>query len=117
MGTVRNNMTIVHHYIYEEISRVRDNAVTYFEAIIKNYGIDYNVDESMVSPILKSPVIGEYSFVIMGDCANNGWDMSEDFAKYRRIWVEQQVHNVQNIVIVNFGENDPEAFCEEILKC
>lgn len=114
MGTIRNRMTIVHHYDFEEISKVRENAVAYFEAVLKDYAMDdYKADESMVSPILMSPVNGEYSFVIMGDCSKSGWDMSEDFIKRRRIWAEQQAYNVQNIVIVNFGE-DGDAFCEEI---
>jgi len=115
MGTIRNKMTIVHHYTFEEISKVREDAVAYFEAVMENYDMDdYKVGESMVSPILTSPINGEYSFVIMGDCSKEGWDMSADFEKHRRIWAMQQKRNVQNIVIVNFGEDDPDAYCEEI---
>lgn len=91
MGRIRNNMTIIHHYDYERISKVRENAVTYFESTVKEYDIDYNVGESMVSPILKSPVNDEYSFVIMGDCSKSGYDLAEYFDKRRRAWAKQQV--------------------------
>lgn len=97
MGTIRNRMTIVHHYNLEEITRVRESAVAYFETVMQDYDTEYNVGESMVSTILTSPVNGEYSFVIMGDCSKDGWDMSEDFVKYRRKWVEQEVDNVQTL--------------------
>ena len=70
----------------------------------------------MVSPILKSPVNGEYSFVIMGDCFKDG-AIFDDFMLHRKIWAIQELHKMQNIVIVNFGEEDTEAFCEEISRC
>lgn len=114
MGTIRNRMTIVYHYNFEEITKVRESAIMYFESIMQGYNIDYNVRESMVSPILASPVNGEYSFVIMGDCSKLGWNMSEDFEKHRLKWAKQEAGNVQNIIILDFGEGDQKAFCEEI---
>lgn len=78
------------------------------------YNNGYSVKESMISLVLKSPVNGEYSFVIMGDCFKSGSDLSKEYALHRGLWASRELHNVRNVVIVNFGEDDPVAFCEEI---
>lgn len=114
MGTIRNRMTIIHHYDLNEITQVRESAIIYFSEIMKDYNIDYIVETDMVSPILKSPINGEYSFVIMGDCSKLCWEMSDEFDKYRRAWIKEQVNNVQNILIASFGEGDEPAYIEEI---
>lgn len=114
MGEIINRMTIIHHYDLNEITQVRESAIAYFSEIMKNYDIDYIVETDMVSPILKSPINGEYSFVIMGDCSKSGWEMSNEFDKYRRTWAKKQVYNVQNILIASFGEGDASAYIEEI---
>jgi len=114
MGTIRNKMTIIHHYNKEEIAKIREYAVAYFQSVCDEEFEDYNVNESMVSPILKSPVNGEYSFVIMGDCSKDGWDISERFEKYRMKWAKEAAVDAQNVVIVNFGEGDAGAFCDDV---
>jgi len=113
MGTIRNRMTIIHHYDLAEIKEVRKNAIAYFSEIMKEYNDEYKVSEDMVSPILTSPMNGEYSFVIMGDCSKLGWEMSENFEKHRNKWVKEQVPKVQNIIIADFGEGDYPALIEE----
>lgn len=119
MGTIRNRMIIIHHYNLDEITQVRESAIAFFSEVMKDYKkkyIDekYIVGTDMVSPILKSPVNGEYSFVIMGDCSKLGWKMSDEFDKYRRAWAKEQIHNVQHVLIASFGTGDASALIEEI---
>lgn len=107
-------MTIVHHYDLEEIKKVRESAIAYFREITREYCEDYDVNTDMISPILTSPINGEYSFVIMGDCSKLGWEASNEFDKFRHIWTKKQAGNVQNILIADFGEGDTPAYIEEV---
>lgn len=113
MGTIRNRMTIVHHYDLDEIKKVRENAIDVFQKVAALYNKNYNVAVDMVSPILTSPVNEEFSFVIMGDCSKSGWDMSNTFEETRQKWVKEQAKNVANICIADFSDDEP-AFIEEI---
>jgi hypothetical protein len=50
----------------------------------------------------------EYTFVINGDCSKIGWKTSERFHEARMEWCEKHKHDVQNIIVINFGEdNEP----------
>lgn len=47
----------------------------------------------------------------MEDCFKNGWEVSNDFKKYRD---ERILKNkAQNILVADFGEGDVEAYIEE----
>lgn len=72
MGTIRNRMVIVHHYSAEIIEIMRKDAIEHFQKLVKedDPNTKYIVSNSMVSPILTSPINGEYSFVIMGTVQN-----------------------------------------------
>lgn len=113
MGTIRNRLTIVHDYDRNRINETRKNAVKYFEQFIQNEfpDFEYDVNTQMISPILKSFVNAEYTFVIMGDCSKSGWETSEKFERCREEWIRQ--NKAQNIFVVNFGEGDADAFVEE----
>ncbi|MBQ0113059.1 MAG: hypothetical protein KBT03_08015 [Bacteroidales bacterium] len=110
MGTIRNRMTIVHGWEYEKIREVRNNAISSFQTL---FGNDYDVEKYMVSQLLESPINGEFSFVIMGDCSKNGWDKSEELKEFRMKWAKSQLKYVQNIVIVDLGEGD-DSFLEDV---
>ena len=114
MGTVRNRLTIVHDFDLDRITEVRKDAVRYFQNLIdKEFVIDYDVDFQMVSPILKSFVNGEYTFVIMGDCSKLGWETSKRYEQYRNEWINKNKGVCQNILVADFGEGDQEAFITE----
>lgn len=81
-----------------------------------NYGDDYDVTKNMISSILRSPINGEYSFVIMGDCSKDGWEMSESFKVFRYKWAEKHISTVKNILIVDFGEGDTPAYVEDMTR-
>lgn len=116
MGTIRNRMTIIYHWDFEEIKQVHEDALACFEELMNDYRNieDYDVAEKMISPILQSPINAEYSFVIMGDCSKIGWEMSESFERFRYEWVKKHISTVKNILIVDFGEGDLPAYIEEI---
>lgn len=111
MGTIRNEMTIVHHWNRDELEKVRKDAIKEFGQIISPDIIveDYVNEciENMISPIMKSYVNQEYTFAINGDCSKIGWKMSEQFHEARIKWCEKHKYDVQNIIVINFGEDDP----------
>lgn len=115
MGTIRNRLTIIHDYDEERINKVRESAVEYFTEVVQEevFSGKYDVNTQMISPILSSIINGEYTFVIMGDCSKLGWDTSENFEKYREEWITQNKEIVQNILVVDFGEGDQDAFVTE----
>ncbi len=49
----------------------------------------------------------------MGDCSKLGWETSEIFEKHREEWISQNKEIMQNILVVDFGEGDLDAFVTE----
>ena len=113
MGTIRNRLTIVNDYNFDRITNTRQNAVEYFGKIMRDEFDfpDYDVNTQMISPILPSVVNGIYTFVIMGDCSKDGWELSNDFKKYRDEWIRK--NKGLNILVADFGEGDAEAYIKE----
>jgi hypothetical protein len=105
MGTVRNEMTIVHHWKKDELEKVREDAITFFNKVA-----DENVDDSMISPIMQSYINSEYTFIINGECSKIGWGPSERFHEARMRWCEKHKNDVQNIIVINFGEGDEPCY-------
>lgn len=103
MGTIRNEMTIVHHYKKDELEKVREDAIQVFGQI----GIVGEFIDGMISPIMESYINQEYTFVINGDCSKIGWPASEQFHETRIKWCEKHRQDAQNIVVINFGEDTP----------
>lgn len=99
MGTIRNRVTLVHHWNLEEITKLRDDAIKTFETDLELHGI--------VGPIMTSLFNLEYTFMINGDCSKNGWGTSEQFIGIRKEWCEKHKNNGAAIVVVNFGEDYP----------
>ena len=99
MGTIRNEMTIVHHWKKDELEKVREDAIKFFNVV------ENGISDLMVSPIMTSYINSEYTFVINGDCSKIGWGTSERFHEARMKWCEDHKHDVQNIVVINFGED------------
>lgn len=102
MGTIRNEMTIVHHWKKDELEKVREDAIKVF-----NKAANEDVSDLMISPIMESYINREYTFVINGDCSKIGWHASERFHEARMKWCENHRYNVQSIVVINFGEDEP----------
>ena len=113
MGTIRNRLTIVHDCNFDRITKTRQNAVEYFGKIMRDEFDfpDYDVDTQMISPILQNVTNGIYTFVIMGDCTKDGWEVSNDFIKYRDEWIRK--NEALNILVADFGEGDAEAYIKE----
>lgn len=110
MGTIRNRMVIVHHYNRNIIEIMRKDAIEHFQKLVMedNPDANYKVSESMVSPVLSSPINSEYSFVVMGDCSKLGWETSEIFQRGRSEWVRRWRENADSLIVVDFGEDyDP----------
>ena len=106
MGTIRNEMTIVHHWKKDELEKVRENAIKVFSQIIRqDAGVEEYI-ENLISPIMNTYINQEYTFVINGDCSKIGWKTSERFHEARMKWCEKHKHDVQNIIVINFGEGD-----------
>ena len=111
MGTIRNEMTIVHHWNKDELKKVREDAIKVFSQVarqdsgVENYAL--NSIKNMISPIMDSYINVEYTFVINGDCSKIGWETSERFHKARMEWCEKHKDDVQNIIVINFGEDGP----------
>lgn len=112
MGTIRNEMTIVHGWNKDELEKVREDAIKVFSQIIRQ---DARVEiemfyeefiENMISPIMKSYINKEYTFVINGDCSKIGWETSKRFHEARIKWCEKHKYDAQNIIVINFGEGD-----------
>lgn len=101
MGTIRNEMTIVHHWKKDELEKVREDAIKVFNEV------ENGISDLMVSPIMTSYINSEYTFVINGDCSKIGWEISERFHEARMEWCENHKHDVQNIIVINFGEDGP----------
>lgn len=106
MGTIRNEMTIVHHYKKDELEKVREDAIKMFDQLIRQELIDEGFVENMISPIMESIINQEYTFIINGECSKIGWGTSEKFHETRMRWCKKHRHDVQNIVVINFGEDD-----------
>ena len=107
MGTIRNEMTIVHHWNKDELKRIREDAIKVFKQIVRqDAGVEECI-ESMVSPIMNTYRNEEYTFVINGDCSKSGWETSERFHDARIEWCEKHKDDVQNIIVINFGEDGP----------
>ena len=110
MGTIRNEMTIVHHYNKDELEKLREEAIKFFSEVAnKDMGGCVSVADLidlMISPIMESYINEEYTFVINGDCSKIGWETSERFHEARMKWCEKHKHDVQSIVVINFGEGD-----------
>jgi len=101
MGTIRNELVIVHHWELCKIEKLRDDA-------IKNFSNITDICESLtVSPIMTSPINSEYTFVINGDCSKVGWDNSEKCHLARVAWCDKHRQDAEAIVIINLGEDGP----------
>lgn len=106
MGTIRNEMTIVHHWERDELEKVREDAIKVFSQIVRQDAGVKEYIENMISPIMNTYVNKEYTFVINGDGSKFGWETSEWFHETRINWCENHKHDVQNIIVINFGEGD-----------
>ena len=106
MGTIRKRVVIVHHYRKEEIEKVRQDAVDFFQKVVinDNQFSEYDVGTKMITPIMESLINGEYTFMIMGECSKIGWSSSDLFDEKRREWIENNRDKCQNIILVDFGE-------------
>lgn len=103
MGTIRNEMTIVHDWNQDKIKKLRQDALQTFCESIKY--------DDMISPIMTSYINQEYTFIINGDCSKLGWEPSKRFHDIRMKWCEDHKHDAESIVVINFGEDGP---CEII---
>lgn len=101
MGTILNEMTIVHCWNKDRIENVREDAIKFFNEVANK-----NVADLMISPIMTSYMNQEYTFVINGDCSKIGWEIYERFHEARMKWCRKHKHDVQNIIVINFGEDD-----------
>lgn len=106
MGTIRNEMTIVHHWDKDKVEKLREDAIKVFSQIIKRDVGNEEYIENMISPIMKSYINQEYTFIINGDCSKIGWSTSELFHEERMKWCEKHKYIPQNIIVINFGEGD-----------
>lgn len=110
MGTIRNEMTIVHDWKKDRIEKLREDAIKVFREVIRrNFGNEEYI-EKMISPIMESYINREYTFIINGDCSKLGWDTSERFHKARIEWCEKNMCTPQNIIVINFGEGDEPSY-------
>ena len=103
MGTIRNRVTLVHHWNLDEITKLREDAIKTFNGVIEPFDID------IVGPIMTSPCNAEYTFMIQGDCSKNGWSISNKFNDIRMEWCEKHKHDGAVIVVVNMGEDYPSS--------
>lgn len=110
MGTIRNEMTVVHHWKKDALEKVREDAIEVFNQVAEQTGVSILHNEEIVSPIMTTLLNGEYTFIINGDCSKIGWDVSERFHEVRMKWCEKHKNDVQSIVVVNFGQGD--EYCQ-----
>ena len=107
MGTIRNEMTIVHSGSKDRLEKVREDAVKMLTQIVMQDAIVVEQIEdivaNMVSPIMSTYVNGEYTFVINGDGSKLGWKTSEVFHDARMKWCEKHKCDAF-IIVINFGE-------------
>lgn len=106
MGTVRNEMTIVHDWNKDRIEKIREDAIKAFSEVIRRDLGNEEYIEKMISPIMESYINREYTLIINGDCSKLGWDTSERFHEARMEWCEKNMCTPQNIIVINFGEGD-----------
>lgn len=104
MGTIRNEMTIVHCWDKDKIEEVRKDAIKFFNKVANG---DVGMTDLMISPIMQSYINQEYTFVINGDCSKIGWETSKRFHEARMKWCEKHKYDGQNIIVINFGEDEP----------
>ena len=100
MGLIRNEMTIVHDWNLERISKLHDNAIL----TLTEVSGDIEIAKMMISPILTSIINSEYTFIINGDCSKVGWDTSKKYHEARLKWCEEHKDDTESIVVINFGE-------------
>jgi hypothetical protein len=105
MGTIRNEMTIVHCWNKDKLENVREDAIKFF-----NEFAHINVADLMISPIMQSHINKEYTFIINGDCSKIGWEISKRFHEARMEWCEKHKYDAQNIIVINFGEGDEPCY-------
>lgn len=106
MGTVRNEMTIVHDWNKDKVEKLREDAIKVFSKVIKQDLGNEEYIKKMISPIMESYINLEYTFIINGDCSKLGWETSERFHEARIEWCEKNKDIPQNIIVINFGEGD-----------
>lgn len=110
MGTIRNEMTIVHHWDKDKLEEAREDAINVFSrAIRQDAGAEEKI-EYMISPIMESYINQEYTFIINGDCSKLGWETSERFHEARMKWCEKHKYTLQNIIVINFGEDEEPCY-------
>ena len=105
MGTIRNEMTIVHHWNRYELKKVREDAIKVFSRVIRqDEGVGEHIENkiSMISPIMDTYINQEYTFVINGDCSKFGWETFERFHEARMKWCKKHKHDAQNIIVINY---------------
>lgn len=102
MGIIRNEMTIVHDWNFERITKLHTNAML---ALTEVSGGDIYKAKNMVSPIFTSIINSEYTFIINGDCSKVGWDTSKKYHEARLKWCEEHKDDAESIVVINFGED------------
>ena len=113
MGTIRNRMVIVHSFDLTVIQALRDDAIVYFQKVADQFPfMEFDVKNEMVSNIMAGFSNREYTFVINGECSKLGWPESDVFQAAREEWCEQHYFRADNILIVDFGE-DQQAFVKE----
>lgn len=116
MEAIRNKLTIVSCNNKVRIMRARENAVSFFEHVMRKEFTDfcYDVNTMMISSIMESPLNGEYAFMIMGDCGGIESELSSVFEQYRAQWIKKIQKVVTDILIVDYGENDVPPIVEKI---
>ena len=110
MGTIRNEMTIVHDWKKEKVEELREDAIKVFREVIRQDLGNEEFVENMISPVMQSYINREYTFIINGDCSKLGWGTSESFHEARMEWCEKNKNIPQNIIVINFGEGDEPSY-------
>lgn len=110
MGIIRNEMTIVHHWNKDKLEKVREDAIKFFNEVANGEDVTDPIKIAranlMIGPIMQSYINEEYTFVINGECSKIGWETSERFHEARMKWCEKHKYDVQNIIVINFGDDD-----------
>ena len=63
MGTIRNEMTIVHDWDKDKLEKVREDAIKVFSQVVRQDAGDEEYIENMISPIMKSYINQDYTFI------------------------------------------------------
>lgn len=100
MGIIRNEMTIVHDWNFERISKLHTNAKIALTELS-----DIETAKMMISPIITSIINSEYTFIINGDCSKVGREISKKYHEARLKWCEEHKNDAESIVVINFGED------------